>query len=421
MKVLHVVHGYFPALGGSERLVQRVSENLVSRYGDEVTVFTANGYNTEAFVNPAAPLLPTGEEVLNGVRIRRFAVFNRLGKVLFHVQRLAYRLRLPGNQYLRTWYGGPILPGLGRCIRNFDADIVAATAFPLLHMYTALNACLRSNKPIVLHGALHPLDAWGFDRPMIYRAIRQANAYIANSTFERDYLVDRWHIPADKITVIGVGVTPERFEQADGAALRQKYGIGDDPLVAFIGQQGRNKGIDTLIRAMKRVWQVVPRAYLLIAGATTHFTARLQALVRDELFPEQQTRIIWINNFDEADKPALFAACDVFACLSRYESFGIAFIEAWSAGKPVVGCNAGAISSVIDHEVDGLLVPMDDPVSSADALIRLLESAELRQRLGQAGRKKVHSRYAWDVIMPRWRGVYERVLAERAGARRRAG
>lgn len=414
MKILHVVHGYFPALGGSERLMQRVSENLVSRYGDQVTVYTANGYNTEAFVNPAAPLLPAGEETLNGVRIRRFAVFNRLGKVLFPVQRLAYQLKLPGNQYLRTWYGGPILPGLGRSIRAFDADVVAATAFPLLHMYTALHAGQRAGKPVVLHGALHPLYAWGFDRPMIYHAIRQADAYIANTTYERDYLIENWQVPAEKITVIGVGITPERFERASGIALRQQYGIGSDPLVAFIGQQGSNKGVDTLILAMKRVWAVFPRAFLLIAGATTHFTAQLQALVRDELGPAQQARIVWIDNFDEADKPDLFAACDVFAYLSRYESFGIAFIEAWAAGKPVVGCNAGAVSSVIDDGIDGLLVPVDDPVSSAQALTRLLESDVLRQRLGQAGRDKVRRRYTWDVIMPRWRGVYERVLAERA-------
>jgi glycosyltransferase involved in cell wall biosynthesis len=413
MDNLHIVHGYFPALGGSERLMQRISENLVARYGDRVAVYTANGYNNEAFVDPAQPLLPPGEFELNGVHVRRFAVFNRLGKPLCHLQRLAYRLGLPGNQYLRTWYGGPIIPGLGRCVEAFSGDMVAAAAFPLLHMYTTLRACRRTNKPLVFIGALHPLNDWGYNRPMIYQAIQQADAYIALSSYERNYLIETWQVSPEKITVIGAGVESVRFEQADGAAIRQRYELNDRPVVAFIGQQGRNKGVDTLILAMKRVWQEIPEARLLIAGAPTHFTSDLQNLVGTQLSSAEQSRLIYLNNFAEAEKPGLFAACDVLAYPSRYESFGIAFIEAWAAGKPVVGCKVGAVPSVVSDGVDGILVPVDDSVSLSLALSRLLKSPDLRHRLGQAGREKVQRCYAWEVVTPRWREVYVRVLNKR--------
>jgi glycosyltransferase involved in cell wall biosynthesis len=410
MDILHVVHGYFPALGGSERLMQRISENLVGRYGDRVTVFTANGLNTEAFTDPSQTLLPPGEFDLNGVHVRRFNVFNSLGKPLYHLQRLAYRLRLPGNQYLRTWYGGPIVPRLGRSVSGFKADVVAAAAFPLLHMYATLKACRRSNKPLVFVGALHPSNVWGYNRPMIYRAIQEADAYIALSAYERDYLVETWHISQEKITVIGVGVDAARFEQADGSLVREQHDIGDAPLVAFIGQQGRNKGVDTLVGAMKTVWRDIPQAWLLIAGAVTGFTPQLEKLIRTELTQTEQARVAFVNNFPEEEKPALFAACDVFAYPSRYESFGIAFIEAWAAGKPVVGCTAGAVPSVVDRGVDGELVAVDDSKALGQALTRLLESPELRKRMGQLGRAKVQRRYTWDVVTPRWREVYERVL-----------
>jgi glycosyltransferase involved in cell wall biosynthesis len=411
LEILHVVHGYYPALGGSERLMQCISENLVARYGDEVTVYTANGYNTELFVNPLLPALPPGELDLNGVHLRRFGVFNRLGKLFYNVQQAAYRLRLPGNQYLRTWCCGPIVPGLRPAIEARDADIVGATAFPLLHMYTTLRACRRSQKPLVFHGALHPLDKWGFDRPMIYRAIKQVDGYIANSSYERDYLVQVWGVPVEQITVIGVGVELERFAGADDAAVGQRYGIGERPLVAFIGQQGRNKGLDTLVLAMKQVWQEMPEVRLLIAGATTHFTAHLQELILTALSPAERERIVRRDNFAEEEKPDLFAACDVFAYPSRYESFGMAFVEAWAAGKPVVGCNAGAVPSVVSDGVDGLLVPVADAASLGQALLRLLRSPALRQRLGQAGRQKVQQRYTWEIVTRRWREVYERVLS----------
>jgi glycosyltransferase involved in cell wall biosynthesis len=412
MNILHVVHGYFPALGGSERLMQRVSENLVARYGDRVTVYTANGYNAQAFVDPSQSLLPPGEFDLNGVHVRRFAVFNRLGRILAYLQYWAYKLHLPGAQHLQTWYNGPIVPGLGRQVKAFRADVVAAAAFPLLHMYTTLKACRRSNKPLIFIGALHPAHDLGYNRPMIYQAIKRADAYIALSSYERAYLIETWQAPPEKITVIGAGIAPARFEEADGSGIRQRYRIGDRPLVLFVGQQGRNKGIDSLILAMKLVWQEMPEARLLVAGAATSFTPCLQELIRARLSGDEQARLVYLHNFAEDEKPSFFAACDVFAYPSRYESFGIAFVEAWAAGKPVIGCQAGAVPSIVSRGVDGLLVPVDDPVSLSQALLRLLQSPEQRERLGQAGRDKVWRCYSWEVVTPRWRAVYERVLEE---------
>ncbi len=412
MDILHVVHGYYPALGGSERLIQRVSEDLHHAFEDRVTVFTADGYNNELFADPSQPRLPATSSELNGVTIRRFAVFNRLGKPLYHLQKLAYQLGLPGNQSLRTLYNGPIMPGLRRAIETAEHDIVAAAAFPLLHMFTTLKACQRSQKPLVFIGALHPMNAYNYQRPMIYQAISQANAYIALSSYERDYLIQEWGIRPQKITVIGAGVDAEQYIQADAAKFRQEHGLEDQPLVAFIGQQGPNKGVDTLILAMKQVWRSIPEARLLIAGSKTHFTQQLQLLVTSELSPVEQSRIIYKHNFAEAEKPLLFAACDLFAYPSRYESFGIAFVEAWAAGKPVIGCRTGAVPAVIDENKDGLLVPVDDPQALAQALLRLLKDPQLRRQMGQAGQEKVLCHYTWDIVTARWRQVYEQVLNE---------
>jgi glycosyltransferase involved in cell wall biosynthesis len=247
---------------------------------------------------------------------------------------------------------------------------------------------------------------------MIYRAIKRADAYIALSTFERDYLIDSWQVPREKIVVIGVGIDPERFEQADGASIRERYSIGDRPLVAFIGQQGHHKGIASLIPAMKVVWHERPETRLLIAGARTQFTPVFEHLVRTQLSHNEQDRIVYMHSFAENEKPSLFAACDVFAYPSWYESFGIAFLEAWAAGKPVVGCRSGAVPTVVDDGVDGILVPPRDPVTLGIALLRLLDSRELRRRLGRAGRKKLLQRYQWAAVTKSWRGLYERVLNE---------
>jgi len=404
MKILHVVQGYAPALGGTEWLIQRVSEELVRQFGDEVTVFTTNTYSAEAFYAPRLPRLPEGWGELNGVRIRRFAVRSRLSQAMRWPQALAYRLRLPGNERWRALSGGPIIPGLAQAIAAHPADVVAASSFPLLHMFAALEGGRQAGRPVVLHGGLHPDDPWGFDRPMIYQAIRQASAYIANTQYEADYVIARGADPA-RVTAIGVGVDVERYAALTPAEAKARLGLGDAPVVGFIGQQGRHKGLDTLLRAMRQVWQVVPEAQLVIAGARTLFS---EFVDRDLAgWPAaQRAKVKLFYNFDEAEKVALFRALDVFAYPSGYESFGIAYLEAWACGLPVIGCRRGAIPWVIDAGRDGLLVQFQHDQQLAEAIVLLLANRPWGTVMGQLGYNKVITRYNWPEIARRFRAVY---------------
>ena len=128
------------------------------------------------------------------------------------------------------------------------------------------------------------------------------------------------------------------------------------------------------------------------------------------LAPHEKDRVIYLQNFKEDEKADLFAACDIFAYPSWNESFGIVFLEAWAAGKPVVGCRAGAIPTVVSDGEDGLLVPPRDPDSLGIALLRLLNSDDLRRRLGRNGQNKVRQVYTWENVTRRWRELYEKVL-----------
>jgi len=409
MRILHVVQGYAPAIGGTELLIQKVSEKLVSRHGDQVTVFTTTAArNCNVFTNPFYRQLSPGDTQVNGVLVRRFRVFNLLGPVLFYVQRLYAALHLPRDDYLRALYIGPIVFRMAREIARCPADVVAASSFPMMHMHYVVAAKAQSGVPAVLHGGLHPEEPWAFGQQIILDAIRQADAYIANTVYERDYLV-RQEIDAAKLKVIGVGVEPEVFDQADGQRIRQKYGWGGDPVVAFIGQQAGHKGVDTLVLAMPMVWREFPRARLLIAGSRTRFSKVVRWRV-SQLPRLCQPLVTVVDDFPESDKPDLFDSCDVFAYPSGFESFGIAFLEAWARGKPVIGCRAGAVPSVIDEGQDGLLVRYKDRTELAHAIMTLLRNPHLRHELGERGRKKTLSRYTWDIVSDRFRQVYQDVL-----------
>ncbi len=406
MKILHVVQGYTPAIGGTEHLVQRVSEELVTQFGDEVTVFTTNCYSAEAFSTPPLPRMPAGQEEINGVRVLRFPVASSLSQPFV---RLSQNLKLPGSQYFRTIYNGPIIPGLRRAIQRDYYDLAVAASFPLLHMFTTLHAAHRTQRPCVMIGCLHPADTWGYDRPVIYRAIQKADAYVALTAHEANYVVSRG-VSADKVTVIGAGTDLEQFQGIDSRTARQHLGIPVDvPLIGFVGQVAWRKGVETLVRAMWTVWRYFPNAHLLIAGAKTLYEERL-ATVLASLPPDQRQKVLLRYNFPEIDKRYMFAALDVLAYPSSFESFGIAYIEAWAVEKPVIGCKNGAVPYVIDAGRDGLLINFDDSDALGEAILLLLQNPGWAHRLGQQGRQKVLERYNWPEVARRFRKVYQNAI-----------
>jgi glycosyltransferase involved in cell wall biosynthesis len=406
MRILFITQGYLPALGGTELYMRRIAEELARLGKDTVTVFTTDGFSVEGFADPAAPRMPTGETDMGGVRVRRFAVARRASWLLRWPQAVAYRLRLPLNDRLRTLYQGPIVPGLARAIRAHPADVVSASSFPLLHMYTALHAAHASGRPCVLHGAVHPGDRWGYDRPMLRRALRAADGYLCNTEYE-----ERWAIAqgarTDAVRVVPPGVDAEAIAGCSGEEARARLGLGAGPVVGFIGQFGGHKGLGTLLEAMAMVWGERPDAQLLLAGARTRYAPRLAQAVT-QLPETHRAQVILRYDFAESDKPLLYNAIDVLASSSGFESFGITFLEAWAAGKPVIGCRGGAVEEVVRDGQDGLLVEYSDAGGLAKAILMLLNRQDIARRMGDTGRKKVRDRYSWT----RAAGAYREALVQ---------
>jgi glycosyltransferase involved in cell wall biosynthesis len=404
MRIAHVTQGYWPGRGGTELVIQRVSEELVARHQCAVAVYTTNCLNGEGFFDPAQTTLPVGATTHQGVSIHRFAVRSRAGAAWRRIQAPFWRLRLPGHEFVRSRASGPIAPDLRAALRTVDADVFAASSFPLLHMFDTAREARRRGQWPVLIGGLHPEDRWGFDRRRIYDAIRDS-LYIAYSQFEADVVMARG-ADASRVFVVGAGVDPEPFAGADGRAMRVAVGLDPDrPVVGYVGQLGGHKGIDVLVRAMRQVWARQPGTQLLIAGARSHFLPVIEAQIAD-LPPSMRGQVRLVLDFPDEDKAGLFAATDVFTYPSGYESFGIAFVEAWAAGKPVIGCRRGAVPTVVTDTVDGLLTTWQDDDDLAAAIVTLLRAPDQARAMGEAGRRKMHLRYRWPHVADRFHDVY---------------
>jgi glycosyltransferase involved in cell wall biosynthesis len=273
--------------------------------------------------------------------------------------------------------------------RRLQPDVICAASFPLNHIRYPFRLP-EPRPPVVLIGAIHTNDDWGFNRPNLLRLVNRSYATIAHTETERDWLVEHGADPG-RVRVIGVGIDRDGLHPRPGAFRRAQNVPDDAYLVAYFGQLAAHKGIDVLMGALPALIARRPDAWLAIAGSRTPFTERLERILH-ELPSAARARIRLLTDVDEQTKADLLGDCDVFASPSEAESFGFTTIEAWSLAKAVVVGDAPSQRSVVADGVTGLIVPHGDEERLIGALERLADPG-LRDELGRAGREVASERY----------------------------
>jgi len=218
-------------------------------------------------------------------------------------------------------------------------------------------------------------------------------------------------------SVIPNGVDLARFDLPLGScALRREFGIPPGaPLLGVIARLEQEKGHRYLIAAMPAILQVATDAWLVIVGeGSLAGDLRAQAAA----LPAPANRRIVFTGRRE-DVASITGELDIAVLPSLREAQGISILEAMARRRPVVASAVGGIPEVLTDGLDGLLVPPADPGALATACIRLACSADLRKRLGEAGRATVEARFSLDAGVRRIEAAYDEEL-ERAGIPRRA-
>ena len=413
IRLLQLVHAYPPAVGGVEFSTRDLCEALVANYDFDVTVFTTNAFTVANFVDGSLPTMPIDPaEEQNGVRIRRFRVVTGWAPVLRQLQSVAWHLKLPGNDRLRTWYHGPIAPDMLRAVREFDADVVCAASFPLNHMTYPFRRP-EPRPPIVLVPAVHTTNDWGFLRPHLIDLAARSFATVAHTEHEREWLIAHG-TPAERVRVIGHGIELADFSPEPGR-FRTEHSVPPDALVvAYVGQQAGHKGIDTLLRVLPRLLERRPDAWLVVAGARTPYSVELRRIAG--ALPERaRSRLLLMDDVTSSERAEVLADCDIFASPSEQEAFGITTLEAWSQGKPVIVGDGPAQACVVDHEISGLLVPYGDERLLLQRLTELADDEALRFRMGEAGRRRLHECHLHSDIVARYHALFVAAATRDAG------
>jgi glycosyltransferase involved in cell wall biosynthesis len=172
------------------------------------------------------------------------------------------------------------------------------------------------------------------------------------------------------------------------------------PLIGAIGRLERQKGFDVLIRALAGIEE----ATLVLVGDGSERGA-LEDLAIDVGVAD---RVIWTGWSEEARR--YVASFDVFALPSRSEGFPLAVLEALLARAAVVVSDVGSVAEAVHDGETGLLVPPDDVGALVRALRQLLADNELRERLGEQGRRLVLENFTADHMTRAFESLYDKLL-----------
>lgn len=177
----------------------------------------------------------------------------------------------------------------------------------------------------------------------------------------------------------------------------------------FVGRFETRKGIDVLLAAIPEVAAAFPQAVFRLAGSPGDGTAwRSFANRHPEL---AATRVELLGQVSSETLASLYRECTVLVAPSRYESFGLIYVEAMSHAKPVIGCAAGGIPEVVRDGVTGLLAQPGDVPSLVACMCRLAADADLRTRLGEAGRREFLTRFSAETMAQKTVAYYQSLLS----------
>ena len=316
------------------------------------------------------------------------------------------------------------------------ADALAgppAARYPILHAQDCISAraaCrVRDRRrdgdpggsggsgPVVIRTVHHVDD---FTSPSLiecqHQAIIEPDSVLVVSEHWRRLLRDQYGVAAG---VVHNGVDAARYQAADAglaARLRRRAGAAARPLILSVGGIEPRKGSDTLMRALAALRDSGHDPVLAIVGGHSFqdyraYVERVLAMLPG-LGLRLGTDVVRLGTVPDDELPGWYAAADVLAFPSTKEGWGLAVLEAMSAGLPVVASDLPVFLEYLRPGTDAVIVPAGDAAALSKALADVLDNPPLAARLRAAG-LAVAGRFSWQQSAREHQAVYAAALPGR--------
>lgn len=237
-----------------------------------------------------------------------------------------------------------------------------------------------------------------------------ADCVLAVSSAVKNDICEKEEVDKDKVIVTHNPLDISGFDdQKIDFSLRERYGIKNNEIViGIVARLEVFKAHRYLIQSISQlVSQGVDRIRLLIVGDGP-LQQELRQCVADEGIEE---KVVFTGMVE--DVASHLRLMDIFAHPSLWEPFGISILEAMYMGLPVVSTAVGGVPDYIDSGRNGLLVPPADSRALAAAIKKLVDSAELRRKLGNNAKNAVVERFLPEAYVHRLESIYEELMTRK--------
>jgi D-inositol-3-phosphate glycosyltransferase len=242
------------------------------------------------------------------------------------------------------------------------------------------------------------------------RLIQQADYIIASTHEERRQIIRHCGATSGQVRVIPCGIDIKLFKPQDQQQARIKLGlVQHEPVLLFVGRLDPFKGPDLLLRSAAMMEE---KAQIVIVGGKSSNDKDMQQLKKLAVQLKLNKQVHFIDAQPQYKLPVFYSAADVTVVPSYHESFGLAAVESLACSTPVVATRAGGLTTVVQNNKTGFLVPRC-PGFFAERLDSLLQNPSMLEQMSMAARPSV-LQFSWKNVANIVQNMYEDVLNEEA-------
>ncbi|MCD6369389.1 MAG: glycosyltransferase family 4 protein [Thermoproteales archaeon] len=363
-----------------ERVIQRLAEEQV-RVGHEVHVVTS--------VHGAGGR--PREEELNGVCVHRVRGWR------LHYPDLTMPLEVPEKLLKHTHVVH--VHSQSSLFNIVLAKHAKRLGKPLVVDFLALDYLKSHTNPLIRY-----LGGY-YQEKIQYEAAKLVDKAVTLN--ERDWriLMEKYGVES---TVIPHGIDEKYLTKPkDERLFREKYGVYEENVVAYVGRIHPSKGLDVLIKAVPLIVREVNDFAVVIAGGGSEVYRRSLLMTARKLKVEDKVRIL--GYISEDGKISLLDASRVFVFPTRHfgEAYPLVVDEAYAREVPIVATEVGALPFRVEHMRTGILVTPDNPSSLAKAVATLLENDDLFIGIRSRLRNVKGSLLTWKQVCIKLNSIYE--------------
>ena len=285
-------------------------------------------------------------------------------------------------------------PVLQKAVRDKKIEIIHAQT-----RVTAVLACWLARK----HSLPFITTAHGFYRRRIGKRIFPCwgDMVIAISEQVREHLINDFGVSGKKIRLVHNGIDAAHYlSPVTPCQIRDRFGLGDGPVVGIIARLSEVKGHKYLIEAMAEVVKKIPDVQLLSVG-DGRIKKGLEKLAHNLDISKNVHFIPAVSDTREA-----FCVINIFVMPSLQEGLGLSIMEAMASGVPVVASCVGGITSLVRDNETGILVKPKDPCGLAKAIMDLLNDRQKAQYLASNARGLILKDFSQDTMAEETEKVY---------------